>query len=151
MNPTMNAFSARLRRFRPVAVLAGALLLSAPAQASWFGVSAEPRGLNLHAGSPLLALPLLGTLGLEGSARGLLPASAERRLALGLTWRDVALPLSPLAFYGTLGLEWQNAARPFLEAGAHGTVLGGFGWRAYLRGNAEREFTAGAGLELRFR
>lgn len=140
-----------LLRRRPAAALALALLLSAPAQASWFGVSAETRGLSVHAGSPLLGLPLLGTLGLEGSARGVLPASAERRLALGLTWRDLSLPLSPLAFYGTVGLEWQNAARPFVEAGAHGTVLGGAGWRAYLRGNAERQFTAGAGLELRFR
>lgn len=132
--------------FFPLA-LAAALGLGS-AHASWFGATAEPQGFGVYAGSALVGLPLLGTVGLEGAATAL-NNPAQRRFALGVTWRDLGLP-GPVQGYGTLGLEFRNTAQPYLEAGLHGSVLGPAGWRAYARANAAREFSAGLGLELRF-
>ncbi|PTA69380.1 hypothetical protein [Deinococcus arcticus] len=136
---------------------------SASAAAVWAGVNATTAGYGVHAGTALLPVPLLGTLGLEGSAERPWQASASTfsRYAAGLTLRDLNLPLSRVDAFATMGGQLtvptpapgstaQSQLALYGEAGLRGPVLGPAGWRAFVRASSAGQIGAGVGLELRF-
>lgn len=128
--------------------------LSAPASAAtlWAGANANTAGYGVHAGVSVLRVPFIGTLGLEGSAEQQWN-NGPRRLAAGLTLRDVNLPLTRVDAFGTVGGELfstNNTVTGYAEAGLRGPLLGPAGWRAFVRGNTAGQIGGGLGLEIRF-
>ncbi|MVN89083.1 hypothetical protein GO986_20285 [Deinococcus sp. HMF7620] len=136
---------------------------SASAAAVWAGVNATTAGYGVHAGTALLPVPFIGTLGLEGSAE--FPwsanASTSSRYAAGVTLRDLNIPLSRVDAFASLGGQLtvptaipggstQNQFALYGEAGLRGPVLGPAGWRAFVRASSAGQLGAGVGLELRF-
>lgn len=129
-----------------------ALVLAALSQAgatSWVGGHATTSGFGVHAGTSLLRLPLIGALGLEGNVEKSWSA-APNRYALGVTLRDLNLPLTKVDAFATVGAEYRSKASLYAEGGLRGPLLGPAGWRLFVRGNTASQFGAGAGLELRF-
>ncbi|ANE43181.1 hypothetical protein [Deinococcus puniceus] len=128
--------------------------LSAPASAAtlWAGANANTAGYGVHAGVSVLRVPFIGTLGVEGSAEQQWN-NGPRRLAAGLTLRDVNLPLTRVDAFGTVGGELSSVNSDvvgYAEAGLRGPLLGPAGWRAFVRGNTGGQFGGGLGLEIRF-
>ncbi|MFD1730484.1 hypothetical protein ACFSC4_04335 [Deinococcus malanensis] len=104
-----------------------------------------------------MPIPLVGTVGIEGSAERAWNSGAPGRFAAGLTLRDPNLPLTRVDALGTLGAEYRaaTAAQPgtlaaFAEAGLRGRLIEPAGWRACVRANTAGTVGAGVGLELRF-
>lgn len=126
------------------------LLFCAQAGATtWAGGNATTSGFGVHAGSSLLRVPFIGALGVEGSVEKSWN-SGPNRYALGLTLRDLNLPLTKVDAFATLGAEYQNSGNLYAEGGLRGPLLGPAGWRAFVRANTASQFGAGVGLELRF-
>ncbi|MBZ9712928.1 hypothetical protein [Deinococcus multiflagellatus] len=151
-----------MRALLPV-VAALTLCSSASAAAVWAGVNATTAGYGVHAGTALLPVPLLGTLGLEASAERPWQSGAgtASRYAAGLTLRDLNLPLSRVDAFTTVGGELtvptpapggssESRFALYGEAGLRGPVLGPAGWRAFVRASSAGQLGAGVGLELRF-
>ncbi|NTY02141.1 hypothetical protein [Deinococcus sp. JMULE3] len=147
-----------MKRFLP---LLAALTLSAPASAAvaWAGADATTTGFGVHAGAALLPIPFVGTVGVEGSAERpwRVTDTTFNRVALGLTLRDLNIPLSKVDAFATLGGQallpsfgGDNVYALYGEAGLRGPVFGPAGWRAFVRGTSAGNFGAGLGLELRF-
>ncbi len=147
-----------MTRFLP---LLAALTLTAPASAAvaWAGADATTSGFGVHAGAALLPIPFVGTVGLEGSAERpwRVTDTSANRVALGLTLRDLNIPLSKVDAFATLGGQallpsngGGNVYALYGEAGLRGPVFGPAGWRAFVRGTSAGTFGAGLGLELRF-
>ena len=147
-----------MTRFLP---LLAALTLTAPASAAvaWAGADATTGGFGVHAGAALLPIPFVGTVGLEGSAERpwRVTDTSANRVALGLTLRDLNIPLSKVDAFATLGgqalLPSSGGTTSYAlygEAGLRGPVFGPAGWRAFVRGTSAGTVGAGLGLELRF-
>lgn len=117
---------------------------------TWIGATATTDGYGVHVGTSLLRVPVLGTLGVEGSAEPAWNAALPTRFAVGVTLRDLNLPLTRVDAFATVGAEYRNAVGYYAEGGLRGPLLGPAGWRAVVRGSSSGAFTAGAGLELRF-
>lgn len=144
-----------MKRLLP-ALLALSLTAHAGAAALWAGATLTPGGFGVHAGSALLPIPFLGTVGLEGSGENGWGAGPNR-FAAGLTVRDLNLPLTGIDAFGTLGAEFRTAtatsgmaAGLYGEAGLRGPLSGPAGWRGYLRSGTASGLGGGLGLELRF-
>ena len=112
-----------------------------------------------NAGAALLPVPFVGTVGLEGSAERpwRVTDTSANRVALGLTLRDLNIPLSKVDAFATLGGQallpsngGGNVYALYGEAGLRGPVFGPAGWRAFVRGTSAGTVGAGLGLELRF-
>ncbi|RJF71661.1 hypothetical protein D3875_08855 [Deinococcus cavernae] len=124
-------------------------LCSQAGATAWAGLHATTSTFGVHAGTSLLRVPLLGALGVEGNAeKGW--GSAPNRYALGVTLRDLNLPLTKVDAFATVGAEYRNRAALYAEGGLRGPLLGPAGWRTFVRGNTAGQFGAGLGLELRF-
>ncbi|SEJ05702.1 hypothetical protein SAMN04488058_103219 [Deinococcus reticulitermitis] len=120
----------------------------AQAATVWAGGDVGTGGYGVHAGASLLRVPVLGTLGVEGSAeRGWRGAN---RYAAGLTLRDLNLPLTRVDAFATVGAEYRTGLNLYAEGGLRGPLLGPAGWRAYVRGSSGAGLGAGLGVELRF-
>ena len=137
-----------MKRFLPALLV---LSLAAPANAAavWAGANVTTGGFGVHAGTALLPIPFLGTLGVEGSGEKAWGESASR-FAAGLTLRDLNLPLTGVDAFGTLGAEYRNAAGLYAEAGLRGPLFGPAGWRAFVRSGTVSGLGGGVGLEVRF-
>ena len=123
--------------------------LSPAGATSWVGGNAATSGFGVHAGTSLLRLPLIGALGVEGQVEKGWNA-APGRYALGVTLRDLNLPLTKVDAFASVGAEYRSRASLYAEGGLRGPLLGPAGWRAFARGNTAGQFGAGLGLELRF-
>ena len=79
-----------------VPVLALGAASSAPAQAAalWVGADLRTNGLDAHAGSALLPVPFLGTVGVEAGATTSSGAGGLSEVRAGGTLRDLNLPLT---------------------------------------------------------
>lgn len=131
-------------------VYAATLFTVAQAGATtWLGGDLTTQSFGVHAGSSLLRVPFIGALGFEGSAEKGLSAQPNR-YALGVTLRDLNLPLTRIDAFATVGTEYRNKFSFYAEGGLRGPLLGPAGWRAFVRGNTASQFGAGMGLELRF-
>lgn len=137
-----------MRTSLPLTVLTVAALSQAGAT-SWVGGNAGTTGFGVHVGTSLVRLPFIGALGVEGNVEKSWNA-APNRYALGVTLRDLNLPLTKVDAFATLGAEYRNKASLYAEGGLRGPLLGPAGWRLFARGNTTGQFGAGAGLELRF-
>lgn len=131
-----------------VSLAALSTLGGAQAATLWAGGDVGTGGFGVHAGASLLRVPVLGTLGVEGSVeqswRGV------NRYAAGVTLRDVGLPLTRVDAFATAGAEYRTGLNLYAEGGLRGPLLGPAGWRAYVRGSSGGGLGAGVGLELRF-
>lgn len=143
--PTLTA----MKRLFPAALLALSLAGNANAAALWAGANATTSGFGVHAGTALLPIPFLGTLGVEGSGEKSWNGGANR-FSAGLTARDLNLPFTGVDAFGTLGAEYRNGAGLYAEAGLRGPLFGPAGWRAFVRSGTASGYSAGVGLEIRF-
>ena len=138
--------------------LTAALTAPASAAAVWAGVDATTSGYGVHAGSALLPIPFIGTVGVEGSAERPWQTTdtTYNRYAAGVTLRDLNLPLTKVDAFATVGGQLTAAAdlkdlvRRYGETGLRGPVFGPAGWRAFVRASTAGQIGAGVGLELRF-
>lgn len=128
-------------------VTAALCLCSSAGAVTWLGVDAGTAGYGARAGTSLLGVPFIGTLGVEGSVeRGW---QGEGRVAAGLTLRDLNLPLTRTDAFATVGAAYRGGFNVYAEGGLRGPLLGPAGWRGYVRAGTAG-FGAGVGLELRF-
>ncbi|WP_420595802.1 hypothetical protein [Deinococcus sp.] len=141
-----------LTRSLPLTALALGALTLAPAQAAglWAGADVTTKDFKIHAGSALLPIPLIGTLGVEGGVNAGLD-----EFRIGATLRDLNLPLTRLNAYLGGGLSYQTSsansgAGLYLQGGVRGPLFGPLGWRAGLDTDTKSGFSAGLGLEVRF-
>ena len=134
------------------ALLIGSVLaLSSTAGAAvWLGADAGVTGFGVHAGTSVLSIPLIGRLGLEGSAEKGWTSAMANRYAAGVTLRDLNIPISRVDAFATVGAEYRNSFALYGEGGLRGPLLGPAGWRAYVRGSTAGTLGAGVGIELRF-
>ena len=134
------------------ALLIGSVLaLSSTAGAAvWLGADAGVTGFGVHAGTSVLSIPLIGRLGLEGSAEKGWTSAMASRFAAGVTLRDLNIPISRVDAFATVGAEYRNSFALYGEGGLRGPLLGPAGWRAYVRGSTAGNLGAGVGIELRF-
>lgn len=131
-------------------MLVGLLVAAGSAQATtWLGGQVSTQGFGVSAGKSLLRVPLIGALGVEGTLEKTWRTPGPR-YALGLTLRDLNLPLTRVDAFGTLGAEYLERINLYAEGGVRGPLLGPAGWRAFVRGNSAMQFGAGVGVELRF-
>ncbi|MCD0174943.1 hypothetical protein IHN32_03125 [Deinococcus sp. 14RED07] len=137
--------------------LTAALTAPASAAAVWAGVDATTSGYGVHAGTALLPIPFIGTVGVEGSAERPWQTSdtAYNRYAAGVTLRDLNLPLTKVDAFATVGGQLtagsnENRFALYGETGLRGPVFGPAGWRAFVRASTAGQIGAGVGLELRF-
>ena len=133
--------------------------LTAPASAAavWAGVDATTSGYGVHAGTALLPIPFIGTVGVEGSAERPWQTTdtSYNRYAAGVTLRDLNLPLTKVDAFATVGGQLtagsnENRFALYGETGLRGPVFGPAGWRAFVRASTAGQIGAGIGLELRF-
>ncbi|PIG99392.1 hypothetical protein [Deinococcus sp. UR1] len=136
--------------------------LTAPASAAavWAGVDATTSGYGVHAGTALLPIPFIGTVGVEGSAERPWQTTdtSYNRYAAGVTLRDLNLPLTKVDAFATVGGQLttptaqggENRFALYGETGLRGPVFGPAGWRAFVRASSAGQIGAGIGLELRF-
>ncbi|MCD0156443.1 hypothetical protein [Deinococcus sp. 6GRE01] len=133
--------------------------LTAPASAAavWAGVDATTSGYGVHAGTALLPIPFIGTVGVEGSAERPWQTTdtSYNRYAAGVTLRDLNLPLTKVDAFATVGGQLtagsnENRFALYGETGLRGPVFGPAGWRAFVRASTAGQIGAGVGLELRF-
>lgn len=137
--------------------LTAALTAPASAAAVWAGVDATTSGYGVHAGSALLPIPFIGTVGVEGSAERPWQTTdtTYNRYAAGVTLRDLNLPLTKVDAFATVGGQLtagsnENRFALYGETGLRGPVFGPAGWRAFVRASTAGQIGAGVGLELRF-
>ncbi|WP_165795327.1 hypothetical protein [Deinococcus koreensis] len=133
--------------------LAGALSLAAATSAgavTWVGANASTSGFGVHAGLSLLRIPVIGAVGVEGTAERGWGNGASNRYAVGATLRDLNLPITRVDAFATIGAEYSNSFALYGEGGLRGPLIGSAGWRAFVRGSSAGRFGAGVGLELRF-
>lgn len=133
---------------RPL-VLATMLCSSAAQAAVWAGANVANDSFGVHGGVSLLGLPFVGRVGVEGYYGKGWNDEEPDRMAAGVTWRDITVPLTDLNAFGTLGLEHRDQIGMYVEGGLRGKLLGPAGWRAFLR-NGTKGFAAGIGVEARF-
>lgn len=131
-------------------VLVVSLLTAQAGATTWLGGDATTTGFGVHAGQSLLRVPFIGALGIEAAAEKAWQSSTPNRYALGLTVRDLNLPLTRVDAFGTVGAEYRERVNLYAEGGLRGPLLGPAGWRAFARANSALKFSAGLGLELRF-
>ena len=126
-------------------------LMSLPGVAgatTWAGADTGSAGFGVRVGRSLLAVPRLGALGVEGSAEK--GWQGKNRYAVGVTLRDLNLPLTKVDAFASAGAEYRQGLNLYAEGGLRGPVLGPIGWRAYARSTLSGQLGAGVGLELRF-
>ncbi|MFC6800697.1 hypothetical protein ACFQDE_02205 [Deinococcus caeni] len=94
-----------MRRTLTALSLAATLPAPASAAAVWAGVDATTGGYGVHAGTALLPIPFIGTIGLEGSAERPWQTTdtSYNRYAAGVTLRDLNLPLTKVDAFATVG------------------------------------------------
>lgn len=147
------------RTLTALTALSLAATLTAPASAAavWAGVDATTSGYGVHAGSALLPIPFIGTVGVEGSAERPWQTTdtSYNRYAAGVTLRDLNLPLTKVDAFATVGGQLtagsnENRFALYGETGLRGPVFGPAGWRAFVRASSAGQIGAGVGLELRF-
>ena len=146
-----------MRRTLTALSLAATLTAPASAAAVWAGVDATTSGYGVHAGTALLPIPFIGTIGLEGSAERPWQTTdtTYNRYAAGVTLRDLNLPLTKVDAFATVGGQLtagsnENRFALYGETGLRGPVFGPAGWRAFVRASTAGQIGAGVGLELRF-
>lgn len=137
----------RIKRLLTLTVLG---LATQAGATTWIGANAVTDGYGVHAGTSLLSVPFLGRIGVEGAAEKRWNTALPNRYAVGVTLRDLNIPLTRVDAFATLGAEYTNDFRAYAEGGLRGSLLGPAGWRAFVRGNTTGQFGAGLGLELRF-
>ncbi|WP_245895887.1 hypothetical protein [Deinococcus irradiatisoli] len=145
-------------RILPVLALTLGVLGAAPAHAAalWAGADFRSNGLDAHAGSALLPVPLIGTIGVEAGVGTRYGVSGLSEVRAGGTLRDLNLPFTKTDAYFGGGLSYHLAASAntglgvYLEGGLRGPLLGPLGWRAGLKTDTKSGLSAGAGLEVRF-
>ena len=137
--------------------LTAALTAPASAAAVWAGMDATTSGYGVHAGTALLPIPFIGTVGVEGSAERPWQTTdtTYNRYAAGVTLRDLNLPLTKVDAFATVGGQLtagsnENRFALYGETGLRGPVFGPAGWRAFVRASTAGQIGAGVGLELRF-
>lgn len=147
------------RTLTALTALSLAATLTAPASAAavWAGVDATTGGYGVHAGTALLPIPFIGTVGVEGSAERPWQTTdtSYNRYAAGVTLRDLNLPLTKVDAFATVGGQLtagsnENRFALYGETGLRGPVFGPAGWRAFVRASSAGQIGAGIGLELRF-
>ena len=127
-----------------------ALTPAAGAAALWVGGDLTTGGFGVHAGVGVLPLPLVGTLGLEGSLTRPYNASAPVT-SLGATLRDLNLPLTDTDAFVGAGFRFTARADLYGEVGIRTPLAGPAGLRWAVRAYpGAGEFQAGIGLEARF-
>lgn len=146
-----------MRRTLTALSLAATLTAPASAAAVWAGVDATTSGYGVHAGTALLPIPFIGTIGVEGSAERPWQTTdtTYNRYAAGVTLRDLNLPLTKVDAFATVGGQLtagsnENRFALYGETGLRGPVFGPAGWRAFVRASTAGQIGAGVGLELRF-
>lgn len=153
----MNSYT----RLIPVLALTLGAATFAPARAAvlWAGADVRTSGLDVHAGSALLPVPFIGTVGIEaGAASNFSGGLAEIRA--GGTLRDLNLPFTATDGYASGGLSYHfenkinntsnNGIGVYVEGGLRGPLLGPVGWRAGVKADTKSGLSLGAGLEFRF-
>ncbi len=147
------------RTLTALTALSLAATLTAPASAAavWAGVDATTSGYGVYAGSALLPIPFIGTVGVEGSAERPWQTTdtSYNRYAAGVTLRDLNLPLTKVDAFATVGGQLtagsnENRFALYGETGLRGPVFGPAGWRAFVRASTAGQIGAGIGLALRF-
>lgn len=132
-----------------------ALSLGASASASslWAGAEISTTGYGGHAGLALLPIPFVGTIGVEGNYE-LLRDTNNSRFGVGITARDINIPLSNVDVFASAGLVFNTDTQIYAEAGLRVAIAGPIGWRAYVKANSitseAKSFGAGIGLEVNF-
>lgn len=138
-----------MRPHRPLLALA-LLAMSTASATTWLGADAGTSGFGVHAGFSVLRVPLIGALGVEGSAEKAWNTSVANRYSAGVTLRDLNIPITRVDAFATVGAEYVGSFALYGEGGLRGPLLGPAGWRAYLRASTAGHYGAGVGLELRF-
>lgn len=135
---------------RAAAVVALFVLPSGAGAVKWLGADATTGGFGVRAGTSVLRVPLVGAVGVEGSLEKAWRGVDPGRYALGVTLRDLNLPLTRVDAFATVGAEYRSRLNLYAEGGLRGPVFGPAGWRAFVRANSAAQIGAGIGLELRF-
>lgn len=140
----------------PALALGAASLAPAQAAALWVGADLRTSGLDAHAGSALLPVPLIGTVGVEAGATTSSGAGGLSEVRVGGTLRDLNLPFTRTDGFLSGGLAYHTAGTGnsgvgvYLEGGARGPLAGPLGWRVSVKTDTKSGISAGAGLEFRF-
>ncbi|UWX65514.1 hypothetical protein [Deinococcus rubellus] len=140
----------------PALALGAASLAPAHAAALWIGADLRTNGLDAHAGSALLPVPFIGTVGVEAGATTSSSAGGLSEVRVGGTLRDLNLPFTKTDAFLSAGLAYHTAGSQssgvgvYLEGGARGPLAGPLGWRVSVKTDTKSGISAGAGLEFRF-
>jgi len=156
--PTKHAWPRLTARLVLVPALALGAASLAPAQAAalWVGADLRTNGLDAHAGSALLPVPFIGTVGVEAGATTSSGAGGLSEVRVGGTLRDLNLPFTRTDGFLSGGLAYHTAGTGnsgvgvYLEGGARGPLAGPLGWRVSVKTDTKSGISAGAGLEFRF-
>jgi hypothetical protein len=142
--------------------LGAASLAPAHAAALWAGADLRTSGLDAHAGTALLPVPFIGTVGIEGGVGTSYSGGGLSEVRLGATLRDLNLPFTRTDGFVTGGAAYHfdsaaaSASTPtnglglYVEGGLRGPLLGPVGWRAGVKADTRAGLSAGVGLEFRF-
>ncbi|THF88270.1 hypothetical protein E7T09_03425 [Deinococcus sp. KSM4-11] len=137
-------------RFRSLLLASAAVTATTAGATTWLGADVGTSGFGVHAGFSLLRIPIIGAIGVEGSAEKAWNTSLANRYAAGVTLRDLNIPITKVDAFATVGAEYSNAFALYGEGGLRGPLLGPAGWRAFVRASTAGHYGAGVGLELRF-